>query len=322
MPPVRIGLVRHAEFARELESELEEYPDERGEILLEAGDAWHRAGNRQRAIELLTAAVALGGEDGGNARVGLAEVLFDLGRDQEARAQLDALRAARPMSPVPWHMAAELFEHRGELDQALIWFTAAVSRLGDEEMASRHLWFSYANSLLAGRRRVRRALGQPADDLDDSVAALNPFTADLDGVLPTGTPQETAPLSGGTRLPREVRILFWPRDEIPRAHQRWPQLVQHTDSEAIIRDREADNRVLSEAGTPRISMVPLTVARLSEFAGRTGADPADESTRHACMAEILAEGSAIAWPPARNAPCWCGSPVKYKKCCGRPSHDS
>ena len=322
MPPVTTGLARHAEFAHQLESELDEYPDERGEILLEAGDAWHRAGHPQRAIELLAEAVALGGENGGNARVGLAEVLFGLGQDEEARAQLEALRAARPMSPVPWHMAAELLEHRGELDQALIWFTAAVSRLSDEEMASRHLWFSYANSLLAGRRRVRRALGQPADDLDDSVAEVNPFTVDLDSVLPTGTPQETAPLSGGTRLPREVRILFWPRDEIPRAHRRWPQLVQHTDSEAIIRDREADNRALSDAGTPRISMVPLTVARLTEFATRTGADPADGRTRRECMAEILAEGGAIAWPPARNAPCWCGSTAKYKKCCGRPNQAS
>ncbi|MEV6140612.1 SEC-C metal-binding domain-containing protein [Nocardia sp. NPDC051990] len=22
------------------------------------------------------------------------------------------------------------------------------------------------------------------------------------------------------------------------------------------------------------------------------------------------------WPPPRNAPCWCGSGRKYKKCCG------
>ena len=57
---------RHAEFARQLESDLEDYPDERGEILLEAGDACHRAGHSQRAIALLTEAVALGGEDGSN----------------------------------------------------------------------------------------------------------------------------------------------------------------------------------------------------------------------------------------------------------------
>ncbi|TDC03308.1 SEC-C metal-binding domain-containing protein, partial [Actinomadura bangladeshensis] len=27
----------------------------------------------------------------------------------------------------------------------------------------------------------------------------------------------------------------------------------------------------------------------------------------------------LAWPPERNAPCWCGSGRKYKKCCGSPT---
>jgi SEC-C motif len=316
---------RHAEFARQLESDLEEYPDDRGEILLEAGDAWHRAGHSHRAIALLTEAVALGGEDGGNARVALADVLFDIGRDEEARTQLGALRASRPSSPMPWHMGAELLEHRGELDQALIWFTAAVSRLGAEEMATRHQGLSYANALLAGRRRVRRRLGQPPDDLDDSVGEMGPSTTD-----PVGVPFTDIEWSGATysppddrsRAPREVRILFWPRDEIARAHQSWPQLVQHTDSDAIARDREADNRALSAAGTPRITMVPLTVAGLNEFVDRTGGDPTEGSTRHEYMAEILAEGGVIAWPPARNALCWCGSAAKYKKCCGRSKQES
>ncbi len=34
---------------------------------------------------------------------------------------------------------------------------------------------------------------------------------------------------------------------------------------------------------------------------------------------LTPEGELIPWPPERNDPCWCGSGVKYKKCCGRPS---
>jgi hypothetical protein len=316
---------RHAEFARQLESNLGEYPGERGEILLEAGDAWHRAGDSQRAIALLTEAIALGGEDGSNARVALADVLFDIGRDEEARVQLEALRAARPSSPMPWHMGAELLEHRGELDQALTWFTAAVSRLSAEEMATHHQGLSYANALLAGRRRVRRRLGQPPDDLDDSVREMEASTTGAAGVPFTDierSGQTHSPADDRSRVPREVRILFWPRDEIARAHRSWPQLVQHTDTDAIARDREADNRALSAAGTPRITMVPLTVAGLNEFVDRTGGDPTEGITRREYMAQILAEGGAIAWPPARNAPCWCGSAAKYKKCCGRPNQEA
>jgi uncharacterized protein YchJ len=28
----------------------------------------------------------------------------------------------------------------------------------------------------------------------------------------------------------------------------------------------------------------------------------------------------VAWPPGRNERCWCGSGVKYKKCCAAPVH--
>jgi uncharacterized protein YecA (UPF0149 family) len=113
-------------------------------------------------------------------------------------------------------------------------------------------------------------------------------------------------------------VLFWPRNEIVPAHELWPQIVQHPDTDAVMRDREAANRELSEAGVPQVTMVPLTTAKLTEFAARTGGDPANEKTRLACIDEIVAEGGVIAWPPARNSSCWCGSGVKYKKCCGRP----
>nr|WP_280248750.1 SEC-C metal-binding domain-containing protein [Nocardia abscessus] len=66
-------------------------------------------------------------------------------------------------------------------------------------------------------------------------------------------------------------------------------------------------------------MVPLTVAKLLDYTTRTGGDPTDSDTRLACINEIIAEGHAISWPPPRNAPCWCGSTTKYKKCCGRPT---
>lgn len=176
LPGVTITSTQAADTARELEAQLDDYPDERGEILVEAGESWHRAGEHDRAIELLTESVALGGGDGGNARVGLADVLFDLGRTDEAQAQLDALRQDRPTSPTPCHGAAELLAERGELEPALTWFNIAISRLSDEEMAARHEEFgfaSYANQLLAGRRRVRRELGLPADELDGSVYEID-----------------------------------------------------------------------------------------------------------------------------------------------------
>ncbi|MFE3172018.1 SEC-C metal-binding domain-containing protein [Amycolatopsis sp. NPDC059235] len=295
-----------AETAAQLEAELDKYPDEQGEILFEAARAWRQAGDDDRAVALLTQAVALGGEEGGNARVELAEVLFDLGEFDEAQARLDELRSEQLPSSMPYHLAAELLEHRGELQQALAWFDLAVARLSEEELADRNTefgFFTLANNVLTGRRRVRRALGLPPDEQDESVQG----------------PSDPVRAAAPPAPPGEVRVLFWPRDEIPRAHEAWPHLVQHADADTIVADREADNRELSETGVARILMVPLTVAKLREFATRTGGDPAAEDTRLACMNEVFEEGGALSWPPARNEPCWCGSGAKYKKCCGRPS---
>ena len=299
-----------AQFAAELEAELDSYPDQRGEILLEAAHQWRLAGDDDRAITLWIQAIDSGGEDGALARVSLAEVLFDRGRVDEAWAQLDALRRVRVASPAPYHMAAELLEERGAVEQALTWFNIAASRLSDQEMADHGAELgalSYANHILAGRQRVRQALGLPADELDDSVQSA---AERADEVFSAATP---------SRRPRQARVLFWPRGEFPRAQAIWPQLVLANDTDTFFTEREKSNRELVDSGIPRVTMVPITVEKLIDYTARTGADPTDSDTRLSCIDEIVAEGTAIDWPPSRNAPCWCGSSVKYKKCCGRPT---
>ena len=40
--------------------------------------------------------------------------------------------------------------------------------------------------------------------------------------------------------------------------------------------------------------------------------------RYAAELARTASDELIAWPPSRNAPCWCHSGRKYKQCCGHP----
>jgi uncharacterized protein YecA (UPF0149 family) len=126
-------------------------------------------------------------------------------------------------------------------------------------------------------------------------------------------------MAGELSPPTDVHVSFWSRAEFPRARETWPELPLQADVETEVREQELANRGLSEEGVARISMVPLTVKRLKDFAASTGADPLDELTRRACAEEIIDEGGTIPWPPPRNSPCWCGSTQKYKKCCGRPN---
>jgi tetratricopeptide (TPR) repeat protein len=207
------------EQARSLEEEAERFPDGRGELLLEAGGLWLRAADHTRAIDLFERVVAIGGEDGEYARVSLAETLFELGRDEDALAQLDALKELPPSSPGPCQMAGELLEAHARTELALAWFDLAVSLLTAEEraaMRSAGASGMYAKMIVAGRRRVRRALGLPNDDLDDAVPS--PRIPGLDGFV---SPDEPLELPG--RVPaREVRSLFWQEREFDEAVRRWP----------------------------------------------------------------------------------------------------
>ncbi|WP_405086786.1 IS1096 element passenger TnpR family protein [Microbispora sp. NBC_01389] len=81
--------------------------------------------------------------------------------------------------------------------------------------------------------------------------------------------------------------------------------------------REVQDALRSNAELGKAFVVPLTVEGIRSFAEETGKDPASRST---WLAFVNATGMRddVAWPPERNAPCWCGSARKYKKCCGRP----
>lgn len=112
---------------RMLEAELDEYPDERGEILRDIAIARRRLGEMDRAVDIWRYLVAQGGEDSDFARVELAEYLFDQGQDEDAWAELAAVKAAGRSSSAAWTLVAELLEERGELAEALAWYRAAGS---------------------------------------------------------------------------------------------------------------------------------------------------------------------------------------------------
>ena len=172
---------------------------------------------------------------------------------------------------------------------------------------------SYAKLIVAGRRRVRRALGLPNDELDEAVPP--PRIPGVDAFLST---DELLQWPG--RVPaQQVRSLFWQVREYDEAVQRWPAIfgANGPDHHAYHARLESRWRQLSERGAAQIILVPASADGLARFAERTRGDPGEEHTRQAYMDEIVSTG--IEWPPARNAACWCGSSRKYKKCCGNPA---
>jgi hypothetical protein len=302
--------------ARELEADAEQFPDERAEILFEAAAAWQDAGDVDRARQLLGDILKLGGIDAGMARVQLAELYLTLGDDEHARAELFALKTSRERDPAPYAMAGELFAERGDTRAALTWFNIAAARFPDDEIAEacdpEYGWMTYAASVLLQRRKARRQLGFLPDELDEAVAVppLHP-----DGVFPT---MQEALSSDADVAARGVRVLIWPRPEFDTARARWPELIDaETTHDAYRMGLEGELRELTERRHVPVTLIPALAGPLGDFATRVEGQVTDAAVRRAYLAEQAAQGNTTRWPPPRNSPCWCGSAIKYKKCCGR-----
>lgn len=303
-------------LARELEADAERFPDERAEILFEAAAAWQDAGDLDRARQLLERIVGFGGLDAGMARVQLAELYLTLGDDEHAQAKLAALKASRERDPAPYAMAGELFAERGDTRAALTWFNIAAARFTDDEIAQAcdpdYGWVTYAAGVLWQRREARVQLGLPPDELDHAVAAPPLHRR---GAFPT---IEQVLSSDAVGAARGVRVLIWPSAEFETARGLWPELIDAETTHDAYRTRlEGEFRELTERQHVPVTLIPALAGPLGDFATRVKGEVTDEGVRRAYLAEQAAQGNTTRWPPPRNSLCWCGSAVKYKKCCGR-----
>ncbi|RJQ67272.1 hypothetical protein D5S17_33775 [Pseudonocardiaceae bacterium YIM PH 21723] len=191
-------------------------------------------------------------------------------------------------------------EADAELTEALTWFDAGIAELTREELDTLYMVADGEQrgvDLAIGRLRARQALEMLPDELDEIAEQW------LDE-------DESGPAVSSDAMD----LLFWPRAEIAEAHRLWPEADLRTDADQVMIDLEVACRQLSEAGVSRVTLVPLTVARVRE----SGIEPTTEEAREAYLAEFAGKAGSIAWPPGRNDACWCGSAAKYKKCCGRP----
>lgn len=149
----------------------------RTEILVRAGGQWQIAGDAAKAAELYRRAIDEGGPlygsgrtPYGDARVDLADALFELGRAEEAQELIEQVRAHRPRSPWVHHQVAELLEAQRDLAGAHEWATDGLQLLLRDEDAPDHL----VDMLLRARYRVRHEMGMPEDEYDEMLDDVPP----------------------------------------------------------------------------------------------------------------------------------------------------
>ena len=239
----------------------------------------------------------------GAARALRARILFRLGREDEAMAELEPLRPLLTQYPdaAAYVSAALAVGRRSRVAEE--WLTAAVKEARAEREAPEPTSAEDAGLLfflLQQRHRLRHSLGLPHDSHD---------------VLAERLETRLANASARAAEPADD-LVFWPQAEFDGLVGQWPALTEAYGATWDEHRARLERELVRLAGSGRtdLALLPGSVDGLTASAGSSG-DPADPQVRAAYARRLAAGTERISWPPERNAPCWCGSGVKYKKCC-------
>ncbi|MFF9779008.1 hypothetical protein ACF1HJ_35880 [Streptomyces sp. NPDC013978] len=326
--------VDHTAEAARLERTADLYPEDAEHLLLQAAAHRELAGDRPTATalydRLLSSSAPL--DNPHLVRALKAANLWEYGHEAEARAIIDGVRAAAPRDPAPWVIVAEALEAHDELEAAQDTFTSAVTLLLTDVQEPPYA----ARPLLFGRHRVRRMLGATHDNWDAVADTLHSSSISLDELhdpkrvwsLGSDNPAELQAEISRLRAelgayrealsrPFPVAVLHWPAPELSELVSAYPGLTaEYPSHEAHLATIESSLRELSASGTPNLGIVTGTVPSYEAFAASEGSSPDDVTLLPQYATTLAARGLAVAWPPQREAGCWCGSERVYGECHG------
>lgn len=242
------------------------------------------------------------------ARALRARILFRIGRGDEAMAELEPLRPQLTKDSDAAAYIPAALAIGGRTRVAEEWLTDAVQAALAERAASPGKSAEPTSAddagllffLLQQRHRIRHALDMPHDQHDNLADRL-----------------ETRLVNSAARSAEAGDdLLFWPQAEFDRLITQWPALAESYGADWDEHRARLERELVGLAGTGRtgLTVLPGSIAGLTAFAGADG-DPADAQTRAGYARQLAAGTEHISWPPERNEHCWCGSGLKYKKCC-------
>ncbi|GAA2678402.1 SEC-C metal-binding domain-containing protein [Actinoplanes palleronii] len=274
-------------------------PADASHALLLASELAEQAGDLPAALGYAERATTAPG-GGPFARSCWAELLVKSGREDEGLEQFAAVRPELLRDPLAASYVPAALEACDRATVALEWLTEAVRTVieraprDEPDYAEVELLFA----LIKERHRVREGLELSHDDLDD-------LYHEMEAAVEAPEPDEGR------------AVLFWPEPELATLLARWPEQAEAYGADWD-RHRELLEQTLatwSSSGVMRLGLFRGSVDGLVAFAAATGVEP-DDPAVHTDYADTIGDqGGAVVWPPQRNAPCWCGSGAKYKKCC-------
>jgi hypothetical protein len=253
-----------------------------------------------RALALVERVLQLPGEENVDVLAFQGELEIRLGRTEEGLAHLADLRPLLQEDPDAVAPIVDALANAELMETAEEWLTEALDAvaadgidLDDEE----DLAVALVAELAQARHDIRQDLGRDHDKYDDLADQFD--------------------VAGHDDEDEEGALIFWPEADFARIQARWPDLVSEYGEnwEAYRTQVERDLVEASEAGYVGLTLVAGSYDGLTAFLAEHGGDANDPDVLDAYAEQVETTSGVLAWPPGRNDDCWCGSDLKYKKCC-------
>lgn len=312
------------EEARAILDDLERAPDTGGlwlpECYADLAMAFDRRGRPDDAIASMECAIERGWGGSPDPRSDIAEFHLRAGRSVEAERIWAELKVEDPDDVWLYNAAGLSYSEVGDHERAVVWLGEGIEvaiRTEDPE--------GIVPQLSAVRRTSLVAQGRDIDELeqqaDEFVARWRRRRHDWKSRTELSNAGEGSAVPGAGEAPGAggvaVAMAWFPSGEYEKAIGEWESLaedwadVPHAD---YCRRMEGHIKWMRAHGVDIQALAPIVVDEFVQWCEERDEDP--EHARAGYAAECYRLGGGIDWPPGRNAPCWCGSDRKYKKCCG------
>jgi tetratricopeptide (TPR) repeat protein len=290
------------------------------ELLDELASTYCHMGRFDDALAAMREAIDAGAGGQPDVRCRIAEILMRAGRVEEAEPIWAQVRADTPEDVWLYNNAGLEYAAVGDHATALTWLTEGLRialATGDPERL--------VDQLMHERGACMSALGLEADELQAQAAAFDE-AGQRERTARRAARSAPAPRDAAAPAqPLVVAFAWFLAGEYEQALARWPGLTEPGSSAEGGRPHAEYCRALqarlmeaADAGATGMRIAPIRVDALVAWCAERGVDPDDARADYAADLARTSPDEVIAWPPERNAPCWCGSQRKYKRCCGAP----
>ena len=326
------------------------------ELLDELVDCYEALGRYDEAITVMSRALQAGWSGQPDGRCRIAELLMRDGRVEQATEIWEQVKADTPDDVWLYNNAGLEYADIDDHDTALTWVTQglqlamatgvpedlvdqlaelraeSLSELGlpnDDELQQQAASFLVAPATpqRPARTGSRQLTAGPADrdpppalfGQPSSEWPIDPWAGP--GAAPL-LPADPSASSAAAGPPLVLALAWFPEPEYQQALSRWPELTEEgaakggKDHADYCRALQRTLQDYSAAGHPRLFVAPIWIEPYLDWCAEQDRDPADARAGYAAALAQRGDPTLIAWPPARNQRCWCGSARKYKQCCG------